>query len=106
MEFPKGQVSIPNRNNAQQTRGVLRSTECVRISLGQGPFGKKKKKQNKKQAMYQSQFCLEELATLKEKVKRFRDRLVYTELFQIVNMKRNFLRKFFHRQRHWRKFRY
>lgn len=56
--------------------------------------------------MYQSQFCLEELVTLKEKVKRFRDRLVYRDLFQIVNMKRNFLRKSFPRQKHWREFKY
>lgn len=48
--------------------------------------------------MYQSQFCLEELVTLKEKVKRFRDRLVYRAFLQRVNMKRNFLKKFFHRQ--------
>lgn len=69
-------------------------------------LGRRKKKQNKKQAMYQSQFCLEELVTLKEKVKRFRDRLVYRDLFQIVNMKRNFLRKSFPRQKHWREFKY
>lgn len=48
--------------------------------------------------MYQSQFCLEELVTLKEKVKRFRDRLVYRAFLQLVNMKRNFLKKSFHRQ--------
>jgi len=50
-QFPEGQFSTSNSNDAGQTREVLRSTERVRISLGQARsiwenVKKKKEKKN------------------------------------------------------------